>query len=326
MTDQYGRVIDYLRVSVTDRCNFRCVYCMPPEGVTLISHKDVIRYEELMRLLTIFSELGVKHIRLTGGEPTVRLGIVDFVREVKALPDIESIAMTTNGLLLPELLDDLVDAGLDSVNISLDTLKPERFDEITRTSGNLPKVLEAIQRSTEAGLNTKVNCVAMRGINDDELADLTRLAQDRPVSVRFIEYMPIGQHDYETAIYADEICDLLRSCFGDLEEDASPHGHGPAKYYHLEGFRGSVGVISAMSHRFCDGCNRVRMTSEGFLKLCLQYDIGTNLLTALRNGASDEELKTKILKAMDRKPQHHTFLDDADQPDTDTRNMSRIGG
>ncbi len=326
MTDRYGRTIDYLRVSVTDRCNFRCVYCMPPDGIPSVSHDDILRYEELLRLIRIFAELGIKHIRLTGGEPTVRRGLVKLVREIHDMPGIETISMTTNGFLLPTLLDDLKDAGLSSVNISLDTLKEERFDEITRTTGNLPQVLDAIHLAEEADLNTKVNCVAMRGVNDDELADIASLAKDRDIGVRFIEYMPIGKHDYEQAIYMDEIINLLRSSFGELREDTSPHGHGPARYFKPEGFRGSVGVISAMSHRFCEDCNRVRMTSEGFLKLCLQYNVGVNVLDALRAGATDEELKGLILKTMDKKPQHHTFLDYAEEQDIDTRDMSCIGG
>ena len=225
MKDRYGRVIDYLRVSVTDRCNFRCVYCMPPDGIPSVSHDDILRYEELLRLIRIFAELGIKHIRLTGGEPTVRRGLVKLVREIHDMPGIETISMTTNGFLLPTLLDDLKDAGLSSVNISLDTLKEERFDEITRTQGNLPQVLDAIHLAEESGLNTKVNCVAMRGVNDDELADIASLAKDRDIGVRFIEYMPIGKHDYEQAIYKDELLDLLRSSLGELAEDPSPRGN-----------------------------------------------------------------------------------------------------
>ncbi|MEE1188586.1 MAG: GTP 3',8-cyclase MoaA [Acutalibacteraceae bacterium] len=326
MTDRYGRTIDYLRVSVTDRCNFRCVYCMPPDGIPSVSHDDILRYEELLRIIRLFAELGIKHIRLTGGEPTVRRGLVKLIREIHDMPGIESISMTTNGLLLPEMLDDLKDAGLSSVNISLDTLKEERFDEITRTTGNLPKVLEAIGLSEEAGFSTKVNCVAMRGVNDDELADIASLAKDRDIGVRFIEYMPIGKHDYEQAIYKDELLDLLRSAFGELSTDPKVRGFGPAVYYKPEGFTGSVGVISAMSHSFCETCNRVRMTPEGFLKLCLQYDVGVNLRSPVRQDLTDDQIKQLILASLDRKPEHHTFLDYAEKQDVDTRDMSLIGG
>lgn len=326
MTDRYGRTIDYLRVSVTDRCNFRCVYCMPPDGIPSVSHDDILRYEELLRIIRLFAELGIKHIRLTGGEPTVRRGLVKLIREIHDMPGIETISMTTNGLLLPEMLDDLKDAGLTSVNISLDTLKEERFDEITRTTGNLPKVLEAIGLSEEAGLSTKVNCVAMRGVNDDELADIASLAKDRNIGVRFIEYMPIGKHDYEQAIYKDELLDLLRSAFGELSTDPKVRGYGPAIYYKPEGFTGSIGVISAMSHSFCETCNRVRMTPEGFLKLCLQYDVGVNLRSPVRQDLTDDQIKQLILASLDRKPEHHTFLDYAEKQDIDTRDMSLIGG
>ena len=326
MTDRYGRTIDYLRVSVTDRCNFRCVYCMPPDGIPSVSHDDILRDEELLRIIRLFAELGIKHIRLTGGEPTVRRGLVKLIREIHDMPGIETISMTTNGLLLPEMLDDLKDAGMTSVNISLDTLKEERFDEITRTTGNLPKVLEAIGLSEEAGLSTKVNCVAMRGVNDDELADIASLAKDRDIGVRFIEYMPIGKHDYEQAIYKDELLDLLRSAFGELSTDPKVRGFGPAVYYKPEGFTGSVGVISAMSHSFCETCNRVRMTPEGFLKLCLQYDVGVNLRSPVRQDLTDDQIKQLILASLDRKPEHHTFLDYAEKQDVDTRDMSLIGG
>ena len=212
------------------------------------------------------------------------------------------------------------------MNISLDTLKEERFDEITRTTGNLPKVLEAIGLSEEAGLSTKVNCVAMRGVNDDELADIASLAKDRDIGVRFIEYMPIGKHDYEQAIYKDELLDLLRSAFGELSTDPKVRGFGPAVYYKPEGFTGSVGVISAMSHSFCETCNRVRMTPEGFLKLCLQYDVGVNLRSPVRQDLTDDQIKQLILASLDRKPEHHTFLDYAEKQDIDTRDMSLIGG
>lgn len=326
MTDRYGRTIDYLRVSVTDRCNFRCVYCMPPEGIPSVSHDEILRYEELLRLIRLFAELGIKHVRLTGGEPTVRRGLVKLIREICGMPGIESVSMTTNGLLLPAMLDDLKDAGLSSVNISIDTLKEERFDEITRTQGNLPKVLEAIRLSEEAGLSTKVNCVAMRGVNDDELPDIASLAKDLDIGVRFIEYMPIGKHDYEQAIYKDELLDILRCSLGELEEDPAPRGHGPAVYYKPEGFTGSVGVISAMSHAFCETCNRVRMTPEGFLKLCLQYDVGLNLRSPVRQELADDQIKQLILSSLDRKPEQHTFLDYTTVPHIDDRDMSLIGG
>lgn len=326
MTDRYGRTIDYLRVSVTDRCNFRCVYCMPPEGIPSVSHDEILRYEELIRLVRLFAELGIRHIRLTGGEPTVRRGLVKLIREVRDMPGIETVSMTTNGLLLPEMLDDLKDAGLTSVNISIDTLKEERFDEITRTQGNLPKVLESIRLAEEAGLSTKVNCVAMRGVNDDELTDIAALAKDRDIGVRFIEYMPIGKHDYEQAIYKDELLDILRGAFGELETDPTKRGHGPAVYYKPEGFTGSVGIISAMSHAFCETCNRVRMTPEGFLKLCLQYDVGINLRSPVRQDLTDDEIKQLILSSLDRKPEHHTFLDYTTVPHIDERDMSLIGG
>lgn len=326
MTDRYGREITYLRVSVTDRCNFRCQYCMPPEGVELLPHNQVLRNEEFLRLIRLFTELGVRHIRLTGGEPTVRRGFTDLVAAIHELPGVETIAVTSNGVLLPQMLPELLDHGLTGVNISLDSLQEDTFNRITRTKGYLPTVLEAVDRCLDAGLNTKLNCVAMKGVNDTEIPRIAALAKDRPLHVRFIEYMPIGKHDYEKAVYADDILNTLRSSGLRLTEDTSPHGNGPARYYKPEGYAGSVGVISAMSHCFCDTCNRVRMTSEGFLKLCLQYNVGANLRDPLREGASDEELKALILNTLDLKPRQHTFLDYREKEFVDDRDMSRIGG
>ena len=326
MTDEYGRNIDYLRISVTDRCNLRCVYCMPPEGVESCSHDKVLRYEEIMRIVRAAALCGIKHIRLTGGEPTVRRGIVSLVKDIHDTPGIESVSMTTNGVILSEMLPDLTAAGLSGVNISIDTLDPDRFDEITRRTGNLPKVLEAIDASVAAGLNTKVNCVAMKGVNDDELACIAALAENRPICVRFIEFMPIGKNDFKKAVQADEIIDVLTKAYGKPMPDGTRRGNGPARYYKFPGLEGPVGIISAMTHEFCEECNRIRLTSDGFLKLCLQYDVGESLRELVRAGASEEELAAEMKQTVMKKPQHHTFNDYADKPDIEERAMSSIGG
>lgn len=326
MKDRFGREITYMRISVTDRCNLRCVYCMPEEGVQLLSHSQILRYEEIIRLVRVAASMGIKKIRLTGGEPTIRHCIIDLVREIKNTPGIEEVAITTNGILIPEMFDDLKDAGLDGVNISIDTLDPDRFDEITRRTGNLPKVLEAIDICANGGINTKVNCVAMKGVNEDEICDIARLAKDRDICVRFIEFMPIGKNDFEKAIYTDEIIEILTNEFGELTPDSEKHGNGPAKYYKVPGFKGRIGVISAMSNCFCEECNRIRLTSDGLLKLCLQYNIGVNLTDMLRAGATDRALMEEFQRAVNMKPEKHTFNNYLDKPDIDNRAMSKVGG
>ncbi len=325
MKDSFGREIDYLRISVTDRCNLRCVYCMPEEGVEPISHADVLSYEETVRLVRIFAELGIKDVRLTGGEPLVRRGIESLVSEIKAMPGIETVSITTNGILLPEKLPAFIEGGLDAVNISLDTLVPEKFDRITRRTG-LSAVLEAIDLCLDAGLNTKINVVAMKGINDDEFVSLAELAKDRNLAVRFIEYMPIGKNDFEKYVPGQEIREQLEVEFGPMKPDTAQRGHGPAMYFRPEGFEGSIGFISAMTCAFCDRCNRVRLTADGFLKLCLQYDIGTSLRDVVRAGALDNEIKDVIMKTVEKKPKEHTFNDYLDVKNIEEKSMNKIGG
>lgn len=325
MKDSFGREIDYLRISVTDRCNLRCVYCMPEEGVEPISHADVLSYEEAVRLVRIFAELGIKNVRLTGGEPLVRRGIESLVSEIKAMPGIETVSITTNGILLPEKLPAFIEGGLDAVNISLDTLVPEKFDRITRRTG-LPVVLEAIDLCLDAGINTKINVVAMKGVNEDEFVALAELAKDRNLAVRFIEYMPIGRNDFEKYVPGQEIREQLETVFGTMKPDITLRGHGPAMYLRPEGFAGSIGFISAMTCAFCDKCNRVRLTADGFLKLCLQYDIGTSLRDVIRDGALDNEIKDVIMKAVEKKPKEHTFNDYLDAKNIEEKSMNKIGG
>ena len=325
MKDRFDRNIDYLRISVTDRCNLRCVYCMPEEGVESIPHQDVLTYEEIMRLVRISAGLGVTRIRLTGGEPLVRKGIENLVADIKAVPGIEQVSITTNGILLPEKFEALHSAGLDAVNISLDTLDVEKFKKITRREG-FERVMEAIKLCTDAGIKTKINCVAMKGVNDDEFVAMAELARDLPVCVRFIEFMPVGKNDFEKCVPWQEIKDTLDASFGLMAVDTEPHGNGPAVYFKPDGFKGSIGFISAMTCAFCDKCNRVRLTAEGFLKLCLQYDVGTSLRDIMRAGATDEELAIAIRTTVWNKPKEHTFNDYEGAEDIEENSMSRIGG
>jgi len=325
MLDEFGRTIDYLRISVTDRCNLRCVYCMPEEGVEALSHTDILSYEETLRLAKLFSELGITSIRLTGGEPLVRRGIESLAKEMHDLPGITEIGITTNAIALPEKFEGIKAAGIKNINISLDTLNPEKFEKITRRPG-LEKVLEAIDLCVENGINTKINCVAMKGVNDEDFLDLVSLAKEKPISVRFIEYMPVGKNDFEKMVPSDEIIEMIEAKYGKMVPDYETHGRGPATYYKIEDFSGTVGFISAMSHCFCDSCNRLRLTAEGYLKLCLQYDTGIDLRKLMREGKSDKEIKSAIVEAVQHKPRQHTFNDYKEADNIEEKGMSKIGG
>ncbi len=325
MKDGFGREIDYMRISVTDRCNLRCVYCMPEEGVPLIPHKDILSYEETLRVAQVAAELGVKTIRLTGGEPLARKGIEFLVADIYAIQGIKNVTLTTNGVLLPEKFEALKVSGLTGVNISLDTVNPGKFRTITRRDG-FDKVMKAIDLCVDTGIKTKINCVAMMGVNDEEFADIALLAKDRDICVRFIEYMPVGKHDYEKAVAMEDVRAQLEEAFGPLVPDEKKHGSGPALYFKPEGFKGSIGFISAMSNCFCESCNRIRLTAEGYLKLCLQYNTGTDLRALIRGGASDAELKAAIQASVLRKPRRHQFNDYKDAEDIEENGMSRIGG
>lgn len=325
MKDSFGRNIDYLRISVTDRCNLRCVYCMPEEGVEPISHCDILSYEEIMRLVGISASLGIKHIRLTGGEPLVRKGIESLIADIKKVPGIETVSITTNGILIPEKFEMLKAAGIDAVNISLDTLNAEQFKKITRRDG-FEKVIEAIKLCEASGIKTKVNCVAMKGVNDTELASIAGLAEDLNIAVRFIEYMPVGKNDFEKCVKKEDVLKSLASVYGPLYKLSEKYGNGPAEYYKPEGFVGIIGVISAMTCSFCENCNRVRLTAEGFLKLCLQYDKGVSLRDLMRSGATDEEIKKAIENAVAEKPKQHIFNDYFGVDDIEERPMNKIGG
>lgn len=325
MKDSFGRNIDYLRISVTDRCNLRCVYCMPEEGVTPIGHCDILSYEEIMRIVGISAGLGIKHIRLTGGEPLVRKGIESLIADIKKTPGIETVSLTTNGILIPEKLELLKAAGLDAVNISLDTLNKQRFSEITRREG-FEKVIEAIKLCEDSGIKTKVNCVAMKGVNDDEFATIAGLAEDLNIAVRFIEYMPVGKNDFEKCVSKDEILKSVAAVYAPLYKLDAKFGNGPAEYYKPEGFVGVVGIISAMTCSFCESCNRVRLTADGFLKLCLQYDKGISLRDLLRSGATDEEIAKAIEMAVAEKPKQHIFNEYFDAENIEERPMNKIGG
>lgn len=329
MFDQYQRKIEYVRISLTDRCNLRCRYCMPEEGIQKMRHEDILTFDEILRIVRALAVLGVRKVRLTGGEPLVRRNIVELVREIHAVEGIEQIALTTNGVLLDEMAADLVAAGLTGINISLDTLKAATFADITRRPV-FARVEAGIEAVHKAGLtDVKFNCVPMQGINEAELPALvehfTRL---RPWKFRFIELMPIGCA-YEArlkGIPMAEVRSRLEQAFGHLRPVQPSKGvYGPAAYYQAEGFRGQIGFIDAMEHKFCASCNRVRLTAEGFLKLCLNAKTGLDLRTLLRSGISDENLRMALQQAIYHKPEEHFFQSSA-YKEKDSRAMYQVGG
>lgn len=326
MTDQYGREIDYLRISVTDRCNLRCVYCMPEEGVESVSHDRILRFQEITRICRILAARGLRKVKITGGEPLVRRGVAELIRELKAIPGIESVTITTNGVLLEEMYDSLVEAGIDAVTVSLDTLDRELYRKLTRRD-ELSRVMRGIRLAVERGkVPVKINCVPMYGVEEQGLLALAELARDQRIHVRFIEMMPIGCGSQFTFIKEEELRARLEERFGRLCPCDDVEGNGPCAYYRIEGFKGRIGFISAVSHKFCDSCNRVRLTAEGFLKTCLQYDVGAELKPLLTAGCSDQELERTILDAIDRKPKSHHFGTAGTGGEEERRGMSQIGG
>ena len=329
MQDNFGRVIDYLRISVTDKCNLRCKYCIPPEGVELIPHEELLTLEELARVIGIMSGLGVRSVRFTGGEPLVRKNLEKLIEDVSALEGVENIAITTNGVLLAERLPALLEAGITAVNISLDTLNDKVFQEITGVDA-CGKVLAAIEQAVAAGICVKINCVPCREWNEKELADVAGLAKRLPVDVRFIELMPVGCGRQFHGIPSKEVLERLQAVYGETQPlpETEKRGNGPAKYYEFEGFYGKIGLISPMSHKFCGDCNRIRLTAEGRLKLCLHYDRGIELKPLLRGGKTDAEIRDAIVNAVREKPKAHDFEHELKEhaADADSRRMVQIGG
>jgi cyclic pyranopterin phosphate synthase len=326
MQDRYGRIIDYLRIAVTDRCNFRCSYCMPPEGVTLLEHKEILSYEELLRIITILGQQGVSKIRLTGGEPLVRKGIVEFVRSVKAIKSVKDLAMTTNGSLLWGMARELKAAGLDRVNISIDTNDPERFSRITG-KGNLEDVLAGIQGAMEAGLNpVKLNVVVTEVLSEEDVYSFIDKVYQVPIAIRFIEYMPIGRSFMGQGSSIEAIKDKINKAGRGMLEAAVPvRGNGPAKYYRLPHALGVFGFITPMTEHFCHSCNRIRLTADGKFKPCLLTNHEIDVKTALRDGSSDKKIEELFFKALEGKPVGHTLENTQGGADL-IRKMSQVGG
>lgn len=324
MQDSYGRTIDYIRLSITDRCNLRCLYCMPEQGIELCRHDEVLRYEEFVRLCRIFASLGMKKIKITGGEALVRKDALHLMETIKKIEGIEQVTLTTNGILLGDYIDDLVKIGIDGINISLDSLDSNEFKRITRV-GDVEKVKASLQKALQyPRLKLKINCVPFDGENQKVL-DVVALAKDNPVHVRFIEIMPIGEGKNYHFMQEDAIKALIEEKYGILTPCAEKLGNGPSHYFSLQGFQGKIGFISAISHKFCHECNRIRLTCTGYLKTCLQYEIGVDLRELIRQGASDSMLENAIKQAVHKKPLEHAFLQ-KDIVFEEHAKMASIGG
>ncbi len=328
MQDQFGRNIDYLRISVTDRCNLRCEYCMPQEGICRMEHQAIMRFEEIVTVCRCMVRLGIRKVKITGGEPLVQKDLIKLIQMIRDVPEIEEITLTTNGVLLEEYAEALKEAGVKGVNISLDTLSRERYQKLTG-SDQLNQVLSGIEKAVSVGFDSvKINTVVIRDWNEDEVAALTGLAKDKPICVRFIELMPLGMGKTYCPVHQEDIVKKLEERYGSLARQTTRMGNGPAVYYDIPGFEGKVGFISALSHEFCGNCNRIRLTADGKLKLCLQYKEGINLKELIRKGMSEEALTETIRMTMYHKPQNHEFINDKTKMnlDVESRGMSQIGG
>ena len=328
MKDDYGRIIDYLRISLTDRCNFRCRYCMPAEGIEMMDHKEILSLEEIIRLAEISVDLGVSKIRLTGGEPLVRKGLVGLITRLSLIPGMDNISLTTNGFLLEEMAKDLKVSGLNRLNISLDTVNRRKFRKITRIDG-LDKVLRGIDTAIEAGFNPiKLNTVAVRGTNDDEIIDLAEFAGSKGLILRFIEQMPFNGNNRQSYMSASEIISVLSNHYGkaELVQDKKriiSAGSGPSSIYHFGEKKIIAGFITPISNHFCSSCNRLRITADGKLKPCLLSNDEIDLKIRLRDGSPDDEIKRILQSAIRSKPEKHTLETGSINH---TRGMSKIGG
>jgi GTP 3',8-cyclase len=326
MHDMFGRRVEYLRISVTDKCNLRCVYCMPAAGLPWLPRTEMLTYEEIGRIVETMAAMGLRRVRLTGGEPLVRRDLPRLVEIIARTPGIDDIALSTNAVLLPAMADNLRRAGVNRINVSLDSLRAERIDAIARRPGAHAAIFDGLAAAYAAGFAPiKVNVVIMRGRNDDEIEDFARTTLERPWHVRFIEVMPVGEnldisaHEY---VPAHEMLGRLQR-IGELHPVDGPAGNGPATYFQFPGGAGTVGVITPMSHNYCDRCNRMRLTADGRLRPCLFGDIETDLRTALRSG---QPLEPLIIHTLAIKPERHHLVQGSDVGSGGLRALSQVGG
>lgn len=326
LLDAHGRRIEYMRISLTDRCNYRCIYCMPPEGERFIPHDEILSYEEFLRLCRITASLGISRYKITGGEPLCRKGAVDFIRSLKALPGVAQTTITTNGSLLSQHVSELAAIGVDGVTVSLDSLDPGRFADITRSRADMSAVLAAMESAKNRGLRVKINVVPLKGRNDGELVELARFALSRGIHIRFIELMPVGAGRVYEGVPQEQVRAMIEAAFGPLRPLDRVIGNGPAECFSVPGQNGSIGFISALSKKFCHKCNRIRLTSLGYLKSCLHHDIGVDIKPLLRGGASDAELQEAIVSAVRRKPLSHEFSRSTEKDAPKVFYMNSVGG
>jgi len=323
--DTMGRNINYLRISITDRCNLRCRYCMPLEGVEKLGHPSILSLEEIARMVRVAAQVGIRKVRLTGGEPLVRKNICQLINYIREIPEIDDLSLTTNGTLFAGMAEELQAAGLDRINFSLDTLVAEKYKYITR-EGKLGDVTTAIDKALTLKMEpVKINTVLIRGFNDNEVLDFADMAYHYPLHIRFIEFMPIGDLKFwnrDNIVNSNETRNMIKQKYKLVEGKVK--GSGPAKYYNLEGGQGSVGFISPMSNHFCGECNRIRMTAEGKLRGCLYDKTERDLKLAMENGASDEDLRQLFLKTINTKPDKHNM--NSGWGEENLRKMYQIGG
>lgn len=321
MKDSYGREINYMRISITDRCNLRCNYCMP-DGIELCPMKDLLTYEEIVCVCREAVSLGINKFKITGGEPLVRRGCADLIRMLYEIHGVEEVTLTTNGVLLGKYLPELWKAGLRSVNISLDTLNPKAYTQITGFPV-LEQVLQSLEEAVRMGMKVKTNTILQRGENESSWKELILLAKKQSVDVRFLELMPIGEGKEEAPVSNQILLEKIKEIYPDIKPDKNRHGNGPAVYYRIPGFRGSIGFISAIHGVFCDSCNRLRMTSTGELKPCLCYDETISVRDAARRGDS-EKIRENIEHAIQIKPKKHCFSEI--EKVSEKKKMAQIGG
>lgn len=322
MIDRYGRTIDYMRISVTDRCNLRCVYCVPECGVTRIPAERLLTEEELLRIARAAAKEGIAHVKVTGGEPLLRPNLAGLVQKIREIPGIETVTLTTNGILLPDQIDALAAAGISGINISLDTLNKERYRSLTR-GGELERALAGLEAAKrQKGVSVKVNAVLYETHWEEDALTLAALAEKDPVHVRFIEHMPLGTEAEERPVREDAILALLQKEYGKCESYQGKIGEGPGHYVTFPGMTGKIGFISAISHKFCSGCNRLRLTADGDLRMCLQSKEGIPLRELLRDGATDEKVQEVLRGCILQKPEGHQMTEQK----IEAEGMCQIGG
>ncbi len=322
LTDSFDRKIEYLRLSVTDKCNLRCVYCMPPNGVVSLEHREILTFEEVERVVRILAKTGLKKVRFTGGEPFVRKNVIKLIEKISHIDGIAETGITTNGILLEKYIDDLERIGVKRINISLDTADREQYVNITGFD-SFGTVISAIKAAVDKGFDVKINCVPF--FAEQNYIDLAQFAVQHPVSVRYIELMPLGQGKSYKGVSSAVILKKLENKYGKAKKnDLLQKYKGPAEYYKFKGMKGSIGFISPISEGFCSNCSRIRLTADGFLKLCLHYDIGLDIKRLLRTGSGDKIIEEKIKEVLMRKPKGHSFGSLCEN--AENRKMIQIGG